>query len=101
MIERTAAIEGQGIRPEEEQAIMIVWRKQGHRDDEAIPEADVLQILAEIRKRETMIEQSALAGLIRATSEGRRVPRRHMRFALLVVFPIAILIIAIVAWIGR
>ena len=96
VIEQTAATAAEGIRPEEEAAIMIVWRGRGHPDEEQVPEADALQILDEIRQRENAIEQRALRALNKATKENRRYPRRHQQFALLIVLPLALLLIFIV-----
>jgi hypothetical protein len=43
-------------------------------------------------------EQEALKMLNRAMREGRRYPRRHMRFAVLVVLPLFVLFIFLVFW---
>jgi hypothetical protein len=93
MIERTPATEVLNIRPEEEAAILIVWKQRGHSAHEPVSEADVISILAEIREREAAFERRVFSTLI---NEGRRVPRRHMTFAFLIVLPIAILIIGLI-----
>jgi hypothetical protein len=101
VIERTQLIREQGLRPEEEQAIMIVWRQRGRTGDEVVPEADALQILGEIRERQAAIEKVVLGTLSCSVSENRWYPRRHMQFALLIVLPIAFLLIVLATLIGR
>jgi hypothetical protein len=89
-------LQAHSVRPEEEEAIWLVWEKRGHSRTEAISAADANSILAEIREREDAYERRVLASLKRATGESRRYPRRHMVFSLLIVFPIAIILIVLI-----
>lgn len=45
---------------------------------------------------EEEMQREALAMLKRQMREGRKIPRRHQRFALLVVFPVVMLALIIV-----
>jgi hypothetical protein len=84
--------------PEELEAVRIMWRERGELEGE-IPEEAAIALLGEVRARRELIERHVVEGLIRRIKEGRRYPRRHMRFVVIVVMGlvagISILILAV------
>ncbi len=72
------------MSPEEAIAMQLVWEKEGHAGLD-IPHIDQKRILAEIRDRVTSIETQTLRKGLARFSEGRKVPRRHQRVALLII----------------
>lgn len=70
--------------PEEQEAIRLVWQKEGH-GDSPIPVEEAQRILTEIRARVAIIESEALEMGFRIGREGRRSPTRHQRFVVVVI----------------
>jgi hypothetical protein len=98
MIESSAATIAANMTETERQAIEIVWHSRGN-GPTPIPENEALAILSEVRERASRIENKVVRTLYRAIDEGRRTPRRHQLFALLVIgslLVIALLIAAVV-----
>ncbi len=85
--------------PEEQEAIRLVWQKEGH-GDSPIPKEEAARILAEIRQRVAIIESEAVKMGYQAVREGRHSPRRHQRFAL-VVLTVALSVIGIYYFLFR
>ena len=84
MIESTSATEAANITETERQAIEIVWKSRGN-GMATVPADEAISILAEVRERAGKIEQRVVRTLYKSLNEGRRTPRRHQLFALLVI----------------
>lgn len=70
------------MSPEEWEAMQLVWEREGN-SGAPITEAEAVRILVEIRARKAEIEAKASSLADQAMRENRRQPRRHQRFALL------------------
>jgi hypothetical protein len=74
-------------------AVALRWKAQGGQGP--TPEDDAQRLLSEVRNRAAEIEQAALQQLHSAMREGRAVPRRHSRFAMLVLLIVLAIIVAV------
>ena len=83
LIEQSPDVTGAKMKPEEAQAVEIVWAKRGCGG--TMPADDALEILSEVRERTSRIEESFVRVGYRAFAEGRRTPRRHQLLALAVI----------------
>ena len=84
MIESSPETVAANMTETERQAITIVWKSLG-KSTETIPADEAVAILAEVRERADKIEQRVVRTLYKSLNEGRRTPRRHQLFALLVI----------------
>ena len=100
MIEQTPEVAAAGITAAEEEAILLMWRRDGHSVG-TIPAADALRLVATARKRAADIERHVLHDMLdRRLSEGRRYPRRHMLVAFAILFAL-ILVAGLVALLSQ
>lgn len=89
-------LQSNSVRPEEEEAMWLVWETRGHTRSDEIPESDAELILREIRERAAASERKLLRGAARIVGESRYSPRKSMFFALIVVLPLAFILIVLV-----
>lgn len=64
------------MTPEEREAIRLYWAH--HHPGEALPPDQIPVVLQIIRARVAAIEEDVAKMAVRAMSEGRKTPRRHM-----------------------
>ena len=90
-------IDAQEVLAEAEAVRILYRREQGLPDGEQVevPEQDFYRLLAKVQENKARIEAAALKTLRLATSENRKTPRRHMRFALGLLFAIGLLLMVV------
>ena len=68
----------------ERQAVGLRWSQVERRKGD-VPAEDAVRLLGEIRERVGVIESHVASMPSNTAGEGRRTPRRHMRFALSII----------------
>lgn len=91
-------IDAQEVLAESEAVRILYRREQGLPEGEVVevPDADFYRLLAKVQDNKARIEAAALRTLRLATSENRRTPRRHMRFALGLLLAIVLLLMVVI-----
>lgn len=87
--------------PEEIEAVRLRYRALNPNGPPEPPPGEFDALLLDIRQRAQAIESEAILMLNQKLREGRRTPRRHMRFAFFVVFPIMAIGLALVYFYNR